>query len=501
MAGEVVNPQGVDISKKKDGGVLKRIIQEGTGDELPSQGNKVKVHYTGTLLDGTKFDSSKDRNSPFEFKLGEGSVISAWDIGVATMKKGEVCMLTCRSDYAYGKAGSPPTIPPDATLQFEIEMIDWQGEDLSPQSNGGIIRTLITAGEGHSTPRNGAQVEVHLVGKYENKVFEDRSLNFCLGEGSDVGVVEGVEIALEKFKKAEKSRLKLKPEFAFGEAGKADVKVPSNAVVEYEVELKSFENEPEEWSLDEEGKVKQAQLYKEKGTKYFKAGNYKLAVKMYKKLLSFLEGEDTADPNGLILAGRLNAALCHLKLNENKDAVDQCSEALNLDPKNEKGLFRRGQGYLALGEPELAKKDFEAVVALAPENKAALNSIVICNTQIVEQKKKEKKIYANMFEKFAQKDREEKVSRFGWWDGLHPVTPAPYKDEDVEDAEKEKAKELKKKREFIERMKKQKMEREKEREETNHVEEADLPDKRREDIAANESSPASEEIVNQTSVS
>lgn len=61
---------------------------------------------------------------------------------------------------------------------------------------------------------------------------------------------------------------------------------------------------------------------------------------------------------------------------------------------------------MALGEPELAKKDFEAVVAMAPDNKAALNSIVVCNSQIKEQKKKEKMIYANMFEKFAQKDRE-----------------------------------------------------------------------------------------------
>ena len=64
------------------------------------------------------------------------------------------------------------------------------------------------------------------------------------------------------------------------------------------------------------------------------------------------------------------------------------------------------QGYLGLAEPELAKKDFEAVLQLAPENKAALNSILICNNQIKEQKKKEKMIYANMFEKFAQKDRE-----------------------------------------------------------------------------------------------
>lgn len=406
MTVEGANPQGVDITKEKNGGVLKRIIKEGSGADLPSKGDKVTVHYTGTLLDGTKFDSSKDRNSPFQFSLGQGSVISAWDIGVATMKRGEVCMLTCRSDFAYGEAGSPPKIPPGATLQFEIEMIDWQGEDLSPNSNGGILKSQITAGDGYSTPNDGAQVEVHLVGKYESKVFEDRTVSFAIGEGSEVGVVEGIEIALLKLKKGEKALLKLKPQFAFGDAGKPDVSIPPNATVEYEVELKSFEKEPESWSLDEEAKVKQAQLYKEKGTKYFKVGNVKLAMKMYAKILDYLDDNGDTESSNLKLAAHLNAALCLLKLNENKDAVEHCDKALAIDPKNEKGLFRRGQGYMALAEPELAKKDFEAVVSLAPENKAALNNVVLCNNQIKEQKKKEKMIYANMFEKFAQKDRE-----------------------------------------------------------------------------------------------
>ena len=399
------NPEGIDITPEKDGGVLKQILKEGTGDELPAKGNKVTVHYTGTLTDGTKFDSSKDRDAPFQFNLGQGSVISAWDIGVATMKRGEVCMLTCRSEYAYGKKGSPPTIPPDATLKFEIEMIDWQGEDLSPAKNGGIIRTLITAGEGYSSPNKGAQVEVHLIGRYENKEFENRSVNFCLGEGTEFGIVEGVEVALEKFKQGEKSRLKLKPQYAFGDKGKPEFKVPSNAVVEYEVELKSFEKEPDSWSLDNEGKLNQAKLYKEKGTKYFKAGNYKLAVKMYQKILDYLE-EDVEDGNSLKVAAHLNAALCFLKLNENREAIEQCDKALEMEPNNEKGLFRRGQGYLAIAEPELAKTDFEAVLKLAPDNKAAHNNIVTCSNQIKDQKKKEKMIYANMFAKFAQKDRE-----------------------------------------------------------------------------------------------
>jgi FK506-binding protein 4/5 len=110
----------IDLSPAKDNGVLKEIIKEGQGDETPTLGGKVKVHYTGTLLDGTKFDSSKDRNQPFKFDLGREKVIKAWDIGVASMKKGEIAILTCAPEYAYGKSGSPPSIPPDATLKFEV---------------------------------------------------------------------------------------------------------------------------------------------------------------------------------------------------------------------------------------------------------------------------------------------------------------------------------------------------------------------------------------------
>lgn len=110
----------MDISG--DGGLLKEIITEGTGS-LPAEGDEVEVHYRGTLLDGSQFDSSIDRNETFKFTLGNGSVIKGWDKGVATMKVGEKAILTCREDYAYGKKGSPPKIPANATLKFEVELL------------------------------------------------------------------------------------------------------------------------------------------------------------------------------------------------------------------------------------------------------------------------------------------------------------------------------------------------------------------------------------------
>jgi FKBP-type peptidyl-prolyl cis-trans isomerase len=94
----------------------------GGGAEARS-GRRVRVHYTGTLMDGTKFDSSKDHNQPFEFTLGTGSVIPGWDEGVKGMKVGGVRQLTIPASMGYGARGFPPDIPGNAALKFEIELL------------------------------------------------------------------------------------------------------------------------------------------------------------------------------------------------------------------------------------------------------------------------------------------------------------------------------------------------------------------------------------------
>ncbi len=109
-------------SMENQNGLKIEDLKTGDGAEAKA-GNTISVHYTGTLVDGTKFDSSLDRGESFSFTLGIGQVIKGWDEGVAGMRIGGKRKLTIPPALAYGKRGVPGTIPPDATLIFEVELL------------------------------------------------------------------------------------------------------------------------------------------------------------------------------------------------------------------------------------------------------------------------------------------------------------------------------------------------------------------------------------------
>lgn len=168
---------------------------------------------------------------------------------------------------------------------------------------------------------------------------------------------------------------------------------------------------PATWSMKPAEKIEQAKIQKEKGTKYLTSDKINLAIKVYKNIFTYLNDDSDfedlkKEKDSLTLATHLNLALCYLKTEENLLAKEQCTKALELDPENEKALFRRGQAHFKLASPEVAILDFQQVLKVQPKNTAASKQISVCTYLIKKQLAKEKKLYANMFDKFAQEDKQ-----------------------------------------------------------------------------------------------
>eukprot|EP00897_Mesotaenium_endlicherianum_P005560 jgi/Mesen1/5031/ME000025S04430 len=236
--------EGEEKNITPDGGLKKLLVKAGQGWEKPETGDDVAVHYTGTLLDGTKFDSSLDRNQPFTFKLGQGQVIRGWDKGVATMTKGEKALFTIAAEYAYGEAGSPPTIPPNSTLKFEVELLSWTSvKDIC--GDGGVVKKVLVEGTKWEMPKDRDQVTV----KYEVRLQDGTILAKSPEEGVEFYVQEGhfcpaIAKAVKTMYKGQRALLTAKAQYGFGEAGRPGVEgqpgVPANETLSIDLELVSW---------------------------------------------------------------------------------------------------------------------------------------------------------------------------------------------------------------------------------------------------------------------
>ncbi|KAL3842599.1 hypothetical protein ACJMK2_020592 [Sinanodonta woodiana] len=323
-------------------------------------------------------------------------------MGISTMKKGEVARFKIRPEYGYGRSGSPPKIPGDAVLIFEVELIDWHGEDLTDTEDGGIIRHIIEKARAWDSPNEGATVEIHIIGKHNNHVFEDRDVRFVMGEGVDQKLLPAVENSLKRFRRNEKSRLVIQPKYGYGETGNTDLGIPPNAELTYIVHLKSFEKAKDNWELDDNEKVEQAYIFKDKGTRYLKEQNYKQAEKFYEKIVNLLEyttslsEENKPKRDNLLLAAHLNLALTYIKMENYESCSAHCEKALKLDPNSEKAFYRQGIADFHLNKPEEAKKHFENALKTDQKNREARDWIVKCNQEIKKAEDITKKLYTSM---------------------------------------------------------------------------------------------------------
>jgi len=201
-------------------GITKEIIKQADNSDWkkPKDGDEVFVHYVGTLeSDGSEFDSSRSRGEQFSFVLGQGMVIKGWDLGVKTMKRGELAKFTLAPDYAYGEQGSPPKIPANATLVFEIELFRWVSKSDLFQ-DGGVIKAEVQEGSGWKSPKDGDEVKLTLKATTKNGaiVEEKTGLEYTLGSGALGPLSKAVDKALQGMKKGEVAELTCTEEYAYG---------------------------------------------------------------------------------------------------------------------------------------------------------------------------------------------------------------------------------------------------------------------------------------------
>ncbi|KAG7494282.1 peptidyl-prolyl cis-trans isomerase FKBP5-like [Solea senegalensis] len=400
--------KGIDVTPNKDQGVFKVITRPALDGERPMIGDRVTVHYTGKLLTGKTFDCSRSRKEPVSFNVGKGQVLKAWDVGVLSMQRGEVCTFLCKPEYAYGAVGSPNRIPPNSSVLFEIELIKFEGEMLT--DDRGVMRRIKVKGEGFLNPNDGASVSVHLEGSCGGRLFDCRDVSFVVGEGEDKCIPLGVDRAMDKMQKGECCVLYLKPKYAFGSEGKPEYKIGPDKDIVYEVVLKDFKRARESWEMTLNEKLDLAAGVKHKGNQYVKAGRYCQAIIQYQRIVNWLEMEygtgmeQREKIQTVILTAYLNLALCFLRIKEFSQVVESCNKVIELEKSNEKALYRRGEARLLCNEFSLALTDFQQVLQVNPSNRAARAQISVCQSKIKEYHEQDKKIYANMFQKFAERD-------------------------------------------------------------------------------------------------
>ncbi|CAF3471368.1 unnamed protein product [Rotaria sp. Silwood1] len=409
---ESIQIQGEDISPSKDGCLLKEILREGTGDDMPLHDDRVSIHFIAKRLDGSIFNNTREHDRMYTFSLGQEEVIKAWDIGVATMKRGEIARFISKPKYAYGQKGYSDKIGPNVTVAFEIELVEFSGKDLSPNHDGSITRRILKRGEGHIKPNEDAKVELKLKGTHNGRIFDERIVNFIAGEGCVHDIPHGVELCAYKMATGEQSRVYLKSEAV---ECLAKYNIPPDATVEYDLTLIRVERAKDTKPQTDEEKLAESEILKERGDALLKGGHYEVATRKYKKIYEYLVSaifnheSDRERCKYLKIASQSNLALCYMKMGNYDDAKRVCNRALDFDDKNEKCIFRRGQCHLAMRFYDRAIQDFETVLKINPLNLAAKQQIVTCQKEIKAYEVKEKELYKTIFKKAAETNSGKKV--------------------------------------------------------------------------------------------
>jgi peptidylprolyl isomerase len=244
---DILGGASEDDVQSTSSGLQYIIFSEGDG-ELPQEGEVVSVHYTGWLEDGTEFDSSRSRGTPFQFAVGRGMVIPGWDEGVALLPIGTEARLIIPPDLAYGAQGRPG-IPPDSTLVFDVELLSVQpGSPESPTAveeddytvtDSGLKYYDIEVGDGPPL-EEGQEILMHYTGwledgtKFDSSIDRGQPIPLVVSAGQ---IIPGWDEGIESMNMGGIRQLVIPPDLAFGEEGAGGGIIPPNATLILEVEV------------------------------------------------------------------------------------------------------------------------------------------------------------------------------------------------------------------------------------------------------------------------
>eukprot|EP00756_Hemistasia_phaeocysticola_P038253 Hpha_TRINITY_DN16746_c3_g9::TRINITY_DN16746_c3_g9_i1::g.76765::m.76765/K09571/FKBP4_5; FK506-binding protein 4/5 len=405
---------GQKVSVTRDGGVTKQCVKPGTGDEFPTPGSKVKVHYVGTLeADGKQFDSSRERGEPVEVELGRGKVIKGWDEGIATMRQGEVAKLVIRSDYAYGEKGAGDTIPGKATLVFEVEILSWEKDkkDVSKGQDGGVVKHAIEEGRMSMSMQNAqyeakCTVDVKCVkGSLKGGLYADPGVENAVIVIGDEQVPPGLEVCLGAMMVGELADV----EIAERQLGPFS----AGGDVVLRVRMHDFDNPAPPGLLKGDALIAAVTQRKEQGTALYKAKALNRAKGKWNKAVELIEaGEKNAGAHKaklleLKLPCLTNLAAVQLMHKDFRDCIANCDKALDLDPRNIKAALRRAKAKDGCGETAEARDELNWILAeLDPKSADAIAELARLDKREGEAKEKEKKTFGGMFDKMASKKEE-----------------------------------------------------------------------------------------------
>ncbi|KAL0432594.1 UNVERIFIED_CONTAM: peptidyl-prolyl isomerase [Sesamum latifolium] len=399
----------VDVCK--DGGIIKKILENGEQIGPPGDLDEVCVSYKAMLVDGTIVAQTHDEG--VEFYIKDGHFCPALVKAVKTMKKGERVNLVVQPQYAFGEVGKKsndelPSIPPNSTLSISAELLSFK-RVIDITGDLKVKKKVLREGEGTVTANEGAAVTVRYKAMLENgTVFESKGidgeqpLEFITDEEQ---TIVGLDRAVSTMKKHEYALVTISPEYGFGSAEvKQDLAVvlPSSTIL-YEVEMLDFVREKAPWELSNTERIEAAARKKEEGNQLFKNGKYQRAAKKYDKAADYV-GEDGSladDDEKVVKSLRvscwLNGAACSLKLNNFGEAINLCSKILDVESCNVKALYRRAQAYMGVSELFSAEMDIKRALEADPDNREIKLIQKNLKQLQAESNKRDAKLYRAMF--------------------------------------------------------------------------------------------------------